>query len=92
LLDETGFARSLVATAKVATKAEIVGRPFLVQPGNCEWVTSINCVNTMGWALLPCVIFKGKVHLEGWYEDNALPRDRRIEVSANGWTTDEIGL
>jgi hypothetical protein len=90
--DETGFAMGLVATAKVVTRAEMISRPFLVQPGNCEWVTSIECINCMGWALPPCIIFKGKVHIEGWYEDNALPHNWRIEVSANGWTTDEIGL
>jgi hypothetical protein len=28
----------------------------------------------------------------GWYQDDALPFDWRIEVSENGWTTDEIGL
>src|SRR4030081_427431 len=36
--------------------------------------------------------FKGKVHIEGWYEDKDLPLDWRIEISNNGWTTDEIGL
>ena len=90
--DETGYAMGLVATAKVVTRAEMVGKPFLVQPGNQEWVTSIECINSSGWALPPCVIFKGKVHIEGWYQDEALPRDWRIEVSQNGWTTDEIGL
>jgi hypothetical protein len=90
--DETGFAMGLVATTKVVTRSEMVGQPFLVQPGNREWVTSIECINCMGWALPPCIIFKGKVHIEGWYEDDALPRDWRIEVSANGWTTDKIGL
>lgn len=73
--DETGFAMGLVATAKVVTRAELVGRPFLVQLENREWVTSIECVNYMGWALPLCIIFKGKVHIKGWYEDNALPRD-----------------
>lgn len=73
--DETGYAMGLVATAKVVTKAKIVGQPFLVQPGNREWVTSIECINAMGWALPPCIIFKGKVHIQGWYEDKALPRD-----------------
>ncbi|KAK9578967.1 hypothetical protein V6Z93_010698 [Aspergillus fumigatus] len=43
--DETGFAMGLVATAKVVIRAEMVSRPFLVQPGNREWVTSIECVN-----------------------------------------------
>jgi hypothetical protein len=90
--DETGFAMGLVATAKVVTRAEMISWPFLVQPGNHEWVTSIECINCMGWALPPCIIFKGKVHIKGWYEDNALPHNWRIKVSANGWTTDEIGL
>jgi hypothetical protein len=90
--DETGFAMGLVATAKVVTRAEMLGRPFLIQPGNREWVTSIECVNSTGWVLPPCIIFKGKVHIEGWYQDTALPAGSRIEVSQNGWTTDQIGL
>ena len=90
--DETGYAMGLVATAKVVTRAEMVGKPFLIQPGNWEWVTSIKYVNSSGWALLPCIIFKGKVHIEGWYQDVALLHDWRIEVSQNEWTTDKIGL
>jgi hypothetical protein len=39
-----------------------------------------------------CIIFKGKVHIQGWFEELDLPRDWRIKVSANGWTTDQIGL
>jgi hypothetical protein len=31
------------------------------------------------------------VAIAGWFDDN-LPRDWRIEVSTNGWTTDDIGL
>jgi hypothetical protein len=65
--DETGFAMGLVATAKVVTRAEMLSRPFLIQPGNREWVISIECVNSTGWVLPPCIIFKGKVHIEGWY-------------------------
>jgi hypothetical protein len=38
----------LVATAKVVTRAEMVGRPHLVKPGNREWVTSIECINATG--------------------------------------------
>jgi hypothetical protein len=90
--DETGFAMGLVATAQVVTRADYYGKASLVQPGNREWVTSIECINSTGWALPPCIIFKGKVHIEGWYQDFKLPRDSRIEVSPNGWTTNEIGL
>jgi hypothetical protein len=90
--DETGFAMGLVATTKVVTRAEMLGRPFLIQPGNREWVTSIECINSTSWVLPPCIIFKAKVHIEGWYQDTALPADWRIKVSENGWTTDQIGL
>ena len=90
--DETGYAMGLTATAKVVTRAEMYGRRQVVQPGNREWVTSIECVNAMGWALPPCIIFKGSVHIEGWYQETKLPPNWRIEVSPNGWTSDEIGL
>ncbi|KAJ5169708.1 uncharacterized protein N7500_002491 [Penicillium coprophilum] len=88
--DETGFAMGLIATAKVITRSEFYGRRSLLQPGNREWVTTIECANASGWALPPCIIFKGKVYLESWFE--GLPNDWRIEVSPNGWTSDEIGL
>ena len=90
--DETGFAMGLVATAKVITRADYYGKARILQPGNREWVTSIECINSTGWVLPPCIIFKGKVHIEGWLEDIELPHGSRIEVSPNGWTTDEIGL
>ena len=53
-------------------------------------MTAIECTNAAGWALPPCVIFKGKVFIESWFD--GLPSDWRFEVSPNGWTTDEIGL
>ena len=90
--DETGFAMGLTATARVITRAEYYGRRSVLQLGNREWVTTIESINACGWALPPCIIFKGKTHIQGWYEDASLPNDWRIEVSANGWTTDEIGL
>jgi hypothetical protein len=86
--DETGFAMGLTATAKVITRAEYYGRRSLLQPGNREWVTTIECTNASGWVLPPTVIFKGKVYIEGWF--HGLPNDWRFEVSPNGWTSDEI--
>jgi len=47
--------------------------------------------NTRWWITLPpCVIFKGKNAIEGWFDN--LPKDWRFEISDNGWTSDEIGL
>lgn len=88
--DETGFAMGLTATAKVITRAEYYGRRSLLQPGNREWVTAIECTNASGWALPPCIIFKGKIFIESWFDN--LPNDWRFEISPNGWTSDEIGL
>jgi hypothetical protein len=89
--DETGFAMGLISSQKVVTRAEYYGRRSILQPGNREWVTAIEAICADGYILPPCVIFKGKVAIAGWFDDN-LPRDWRIEVSTNGWTTDEIGL
>jgi hypothetical protein len=88
--DETGFAMGSTATAKVITRAEYYGRRSLLQPGNREWVATIECTGASGWALPPCVIFKGKLYIESWFDN--LPDDWRFEVSRNGWTSDEIGL
>jgi hypothetical protein len=89
--DETGFAIGLITTTRVISRSEYYGRRALLQPGNREWVTVIECTNAAGWVLPPCVIFKGKVFIESWF-DGGLPEDWRFEVSPNGWTSDEIGL
>ena len=73
--DETGFAMGLTATAKVVTRAEYYGRRSLLQPGNREWVTAIECTGASGYSLPPMIIFKGKLHVGGWAEELKLPGD-----------------
>lgn len=90
--DETGYAMGLTSTQKVVTRGSLYGKRQVLQPGNREWVTSIECINSQGWVLPPCIIFKGSIHIEGWYQESKLPSNWRIEVSPNGWTSDEIGL
>ena len=80
----------LTATAKVVTRAEYYGQQSLLQPGNHKWATAIETISASGWALPPCIILKGKVFIESWFDN--LPDDWRIEVSPNGWTSDEIGI
>jgi hypothetical protein len=80
----------LTANAKVITRSEYYGRRSLLQPGNREWVTVVEAINASGWALPPTIIFKAKQHHFAWFDN--LPGDWRFEVSANGWTTDEISL
>lgn len=88
--DETGFVMGLISTARVVTRAEYYSWRAVLQPGNCEWVTAIESINASSWSLPLCVIFKGKNYIEGWFD--GLPHDWCIEVSPNGWTTNEIGL
>ncbi len=90
--DETGFAMGITSASKVVTSSEISGKPQLLQPGNRDWVAAIECINASGWAVPSTIIFKGKRQIEGWYEAGFLPDDWRVEVSPNGWTSDEIGL
>ena len=88
--DETGFAMGVAATSKVVTSADRIGRAVVVQPGNREWVTVIECVNTSGWSLPPFVILSGKAHQSSWYQ--GLPSNWTVAVSDNGWTTDQLGV
>ncbi|CRL29069.1 DDE superfamily endonuclease, CENP-B-like [Penicillium camemberti] len=80
----------LIKTSASAARSEYYGRRPILQPGNREWVTVVECTNASGWALPPCMIFKGKVFIESWFD--GLPEDWRFEVSPNGWTSDKIGL
>ena len=75
----------------MVTRSEYYSKAKVLLSSIREWVTAIECIGALGFSLPPCVIFKGKVYIEGWL-DNHLPPGSRIEVSDNGWTTDEIGL
>jgi hypothetical protein len=88
--DETGFQMGVASTAKVVTRSDRRNRPVVVQPGNREWTTVIECINATGWTLDPMIIFEGKLHISTWYENSPLPTAWRIAVSENGWTTDEL--
>jgi hypothetical protein len=88
--DETGFQIGLGGTVKVVTASEIRLKPISRQAGNREWITLIAAINAMGWLLPPFFILKAKYHLEAWYHNN--PKDWRIGVTSNGWTTNEIGV
>ena len=74
----------------IFTGSEKRGNPKGIQPGNREWVTDIQGVNAKGWALPPFLSFSGKVLISSWFHD--LPRDWVIQVSPNGWTSNELGL
>ena len=80
----------VAGTSRVVTCANTVGRAVAIQPGNRDWVTTIECINASSWCLPPFVILPGKLHQASWYRD--LPTHWMLAVSDNGWTTDELGL
>ncbi|KAJ3482685.1 hypothetical protein NLG97_g7505 [Lecanicillium saksenae] len=91
-LDETGFMMGVISTGMVVTSADKRSNAKLAQPGNREWVTVIQGVNSQGWTVPPFIIVSGKFHLSSWYENSPLPQDWVIATSENGWTTNERGL
>jgi hypothetical protein len=90
--DETGFMMGVISSAMVVTTSDRQGRAKMRQPGNREWTTVIQGVNSYGWAIPPFIVVSGKNHLASWYRDSPLPADWVISLSSNGWTTNEIGL
>jgi hypothetical protein len=88
--DETGFQIGVGGSVKVVTAAEIRLNPIGRQAGDREWITLIAAVNAAGWLVPPFFIFKGKNHNQSWYHNN--PKEWRIAVSDNGWTTNEVGV
>jgi hypothetical protein len=88
--DESGFAMGISATTKVITQSFYTGRRGVLQAGNREWVTVIESICASGRALPPYVIFKGKHFMVRWFDD--LPKHWALNVSPNGWTSNEIGV
>jgi hypothetical protein len=90
--DEAGFALGVIGTAKVVTSAEYRGTARKLQPGNKEWASIIQAVNSQGRAI-PCfLIFSAKNHLSSWYMESTIPSDWAIATTENGWTTNETGF
>ncbi|KAF4310584.1 putative transposase [Botryosphaeria dothidea] len=89
--DETSFIMGTVSTGLVVTSSERRTRPKQLQQGDREWVTVIQGINAIGWAIPPFVIFKAQNHLANWYSNETL-HDWAIRVSDNGWTTNELSL
>jgi hypothetical protein len=90
--DETGFMMGMISTTMVVTSSDRYGKPTLAQPGDREWVSVIQSINSRGEAIPPFIIVAGQYHLSNWYEDSTLPKDWVISTTHNGWTTNEKGV
>jgi hypothetical protein len=89
-MDESGFAigdsqssRALVNIREETSWKVIAGRQ--------EWVTAIECVNALGTALPPLVIFKALHTNTAWIPAHT-PLNWQFSTSNSGWTSDSHGF
>jgi hypothetical protein len=90
--DETGFLMGQISSTLVVTSSEGRGKAKKIQPGNREWVTVIQAVQSGGEVIPPYVVVAGKTHLESWYRNSPFPPEWTIDLSDTGWTNNQIGL
>jgi hypothetical protein len=90
--DETGFMMGVISTGMVVTSSDGRKQAKKTQPGNREWVTVIQAVSSVGYAVPPFLVMAGKNHLESWYDEVDFPPQWRAGVTSNGWTTNEMGM
>ncbi|CDU23184.1 related to transposase [Sporisorium scitamineum] len=82
-MDETGFLLGQSQPCNIIVPKE---------NGNRETITMVECISTHGPPPLPMVIFKGKAHQQGWYQDHAAAKDWMFATSPNGWTDNDLAL
>ena len=82
----------VIYASMVVTRANRQGRSKSIQPGNREWATVIECVNSERWSLPPFLVVQGANHLAHWYLQTNLPGDWIIKTTSNGWIDNKIGL
>lgn len=90
--DETGFMMGVISTGMVVTSSDGRAKAKTIQPGNREWVTVVQAISSVGYAVPPYVIVAGKNHLDSWYDETELLPYWRTGVSQNGWTTNELAM
>lgn len=91
-LDETGFMTGQISTGMVVTSTDGRAQAKKSQPGNREWVTVIQAVSSVGYAVPPFLVVAGESYLESWYNEVNLPPKWRAGVTSNGRTTNEMGM
>ena len=89
-MDEIGFLRGDIGTAKVVTARD--GPKYHIQPGDRDWMTVIECINVAKRRIPAMVVAKGKVFQNVWFDkDTGIPDDWVIAHSETGWSNDRLG-
>ncbi|CEL60399.1 hypothetical protein RSOLAG1IB_12348 [Rhizoctonia solani AG-1 IB] len=87
-MDEKGGTVGEVNRAKVLVRKST--RPIVIQDGNRENVTIVECISADGTAIRPTYIFKGKYILSKWKDND--PLHANFTVTDNGWTNTDVCL
>jgi DDE superfamily endonuclease len=87
-MDEKGFMVGMLQRTKVIISKYQIAK-YMMEPGNREWVSLIECISLDGRLLFLWVIFKGKKQNLAWME---MLGEGHIALSKNGWTDNELGL
>jgi hypothetical protein len=80
------FARGLICECKshkVVTLSDNIGRITIIQPGKRKWITTIECVNSMGHIIPLFEVLDGKNHLKSWFDEQQILPDINVGVSPN---------
>ena len=89
-MDEIGFLRGDISTAKVVTAAD--GPKYYIQPGDRDQITVIKCINTAKRCIPAIIITKGKVFQNIQFnKDAGLLDNQVIAYSETGWSNDRLG-
>jgi DDE superfamily endonuclease len=87
-MDEKGFIVGMLQRTKVIISKYKMAK-YIVELGNKEWVSLIECISMNGRLLPPWVIFKAKKQNLAWME---MLEEGYIALSNNRWTDNELGL
>ena len=52
----------VIVILKIITRIDKASRPKAIQLGNREWVIIIKCINALGDAISPFIIFKAIIY------------------------------
>ena len=74
----------IIATARVVTMSENLGKPVILQPGNREWITVVETVNAIGWSIPPMILLAAGTYQGSWFQVSEIPRDWWLQISPNG--------
>lgn len=90
--NKTGFIIDQISTGIVVTSSNGRIKAKKIQPGNREWITVVQAVNSTGYTIPPYLIVAGKTHLDSWYNKVEFPLQWHAGVFQNGWTTNKLAI